>query len=187
MNCLGDVDPADGIDDACIGACCFTKAECGDRTLTDCEDQGGEYQGGGTRCPTQDVYTVYHRSGPVVHSTDPAFNCYDIGDSKNGCIEGYLIDAWMTAEEEMCHSFNHPGECSPPIPADFFGAGSDAYNGQVCLEGVPLGDMGVYGSYEVADTLILQAADPFDRCVLTYDDPVEVLARIVALRVPKNT
>jgi hypothetical protein len=50
----------------------------------------------------------------------------------------------------MCHRFGSGDPCSPPIPAGFFGPGSDEFAGEVCLRGVPLGDT-PYGHYAAAE------------------------------------
>ncbi len=60
----------------------------------------------------------------------------------------------------MCHNFG-VGLESPPIPADFFGPGSDPFVGQVCLAGVPLGPT-AFGTFGDADTIIRRTSDPFD-------------------------
>ena len=67
-----------------------------------------------------------------------------------------------------------------PIPADFFGAGSDSYIGTVCLQGVPLG-VTPWGDFGTADTVIERDADPFDRCSLPSPTPQTVEIKIVAL------
>ena len=70
----------------------------------------------------------------------------------------------------MCQTFGVTG--SPAIPADFFcpdsnpTCGSDPFVGQLCLEGVALGDP----NFGDADTLIERLSDPFDRCALPGSD-----------------
>lgn len=99
------------------------------------------------------------------------------------CLPGPSIDAWMTdpAEtgQEMCHLFGPDQPCSPPIPPGFFGPGSDPFEGQICLAGEPLGNT-EFGSFSIADTLILRTGDPFDRCELQAPDQA-VSAEIVEL------
>ena len=55
--CLGDVNPPNGVDDACefptdtTGACCFDEdSTCANLTESDCQAQGGDYKGDGTMC-----------------------------------------------------------------------------------------------------------------------------------------
>ncbi len=52
--CEGDLNPANGIDDACetgpFGACCFTDGSCNDLSASDCANQGGTWEGSGTAC-----------------------------------------------------------------------------------------------------------------------------------------
>ncbi len=69
---------------------------------------------------------------------------------------------------------------NPPLPADFFGPGSDPFEGQVCLEGEPLGPT-PWGDFHDADTLILRGDDPFDRCELPPLYPRTIDIEIVAL------
>jgi hypothetical protein len=54
---------------------------------------------------------------------------------------------------------------NPPLPPDFFGPGSEPFEGTVTLRGEPLGPT-PWGEFEDADTLILRPSDPFDRCDL---------------------
>ncbi|MBU0742257.1 T9SS type A sorting domain-containing protein [bacterium] len=68
----------------------------------------------------------------------------------------------------------------PPLPADFFGPGSDPFEGTVALVGEPLGAT-EWGDYEVADTLLKRSGDPFDRCALPSPDSRLVYLEIVAL------
>jgi len=68
----------------------------------------------------------------------------------------------------------------PPIPADFFGPGSDPFVGEICLKGEPLGAT-PFGTFEVADTLILRAADPFDSCDFPAPASALIPIEIVAL------
>ena len=75
----------------------------------------------------------------------------------------------------MCQDFGSPD--TTPIPADFFGPGSDPFDGLMCLQGVPLGISGTGD----ADTQIERAADPFDRCALPSATPATVDIEIVAL------
>jgi hypothetical protein len=75
----------------------------------------------------------------------------------------------------LCHNFGSPD--TDPIPADFFGSGSDAFTSTVCLRGVPLG----HPQYGDADTLISRNADPFDRCDLPSETPTTVTIEIAAL------
>ncbi|UCE58617.1 MAG: hypothetical protein JSU63_14375 [Phycisphaerales bacterium] len=93
---------------------------------------------------------------------------------------GELCDA-----HPICHHFGDAyAPYSPPIPADFFGAGSDPYGSpvaqQVCLRGEPLGET-EYGYFEAADTLIWREGDPFERCDLPSGEPSTVDIEIVAL------
>jgi len=89
-----------------------------------------------------------------------------------------FIDPYITdLTNPVCVNF---GTDVPPIPADFFGPGSDPFSGQVCLVGLPLGPT-PFGDFGNADTLIQRNVDPFDRCDLPNPMPVTVPIEIVAL------
>ncbi len=85
----------------CSGACCFSRKICGDRTSADCAAQGGTWRGAGTQCPTQNVQTVMHSSGPVVHIVDPSVDCF-------------LISMPVGPSSDCCFATGQPG-CSDPI------------------------------------------------------------------------
>ena len=81
-------------------------------------------------------------------------------------------------KQNNCENFGAPGAC--PIPADFFGPGSDPFSDSVCFRGEPLGV--VFGlDFGEADTLVCRSADPFDRCELPSPNPVTVPIEICAL------
>ncbi|UCG34487.1 MAG: thrombospondin type 3 repeat-containing protein [Phycisphaerales bacterium] len=168
-----------------IAACCASKTACAMLDQATCLAQGWVWRGPPKVCPTQNVQTNVHQGIAVVHWTTPGLDCYTMKKHLRGCIDGELIDAWMTdidpdLGQEMCHSFDGVDPCSPPLPADFFGPGSDPFEGHVCLRGEPLGPT-TWGDYDVADTLVQRDIDPFDRCELDYDNPRVVTAQIVAL------
>lgn len=167
-----------------IAACCASKTACADLDQATCNALGWVWRGPPKLCPTQNVATASHQGQAVVHWTTPGLNCYTMKKHLRGCIDGELIDAWMTATEEpgqeMCHQFSPSDPCSPPLPLGFFGPGSDPFEGQVCLAGEPLGPT-TWGDYDDSDTLILRGADPFDRCDLDYDIDRVVTAQVVAL------
>ena len=66
-----------------------------------------------------------------------------------------------------------------PIPADFFFPGSPPFVGEICLKGEPLGAT-PFGTFEVADTLIMREVDPFP-CDAPFPASVVVPIEIVAL------
>lgn len=68
---------------------------------------------------------------------------------------------------------------SPPLPADFFGPGSDPFEGQVCLQGEPVGP--TWGILEDANTLVLRSSDPFDRCELSSPEARTFGLELIAL------
>jgi hypothetical protein len=69
---------------------------------------------------------------------------------------------------------------NPPIPADFFGPGSDPFTGDVTLRGEPLGPT-TWGLFDDSDTLILRSNSPFDRCTGIPGPASWIDAEIVAL------
>ena len=173
-----------GIPDECdAGACCYILYDyymCVETPEWDClATWAGTFLGLDTTCPTEGVSSATHNGVAVVHITDPAQTCGE-GRGRSDCIPGDPIDPWKTAIDAiMCHQFGIGPE-SPPIPADFFGPGSDPFDGQVCLEGEPLGAT-PFGEFGEADTLIRRPWDPFDRCALPLGVPVPVMAEVVAL------
>ncbi len=165
------------------GACCYESQGypvCVETSELDCCCLEGIFQGLDTTCPTGNVTTASHVSTPFTHLTDPARQCSAGFPPRGGCLPGDPIDPWMTPPDvDNCHQFGIvPG--SPPIPADFFGPGSDPFDGFVCLNGVPLGET-AWGYYETADTLVRRSADPFDRCDVPSAGGVTVDVEIVAL------
>ncbi len=85
------------------------------------------------------------------------------------------LDAWQTWGR--CVD-NYLFIQSPPIPADFFGPGSQPFFGSICYSGQPLGAT-PFGEFDVADTIIRRpAGDPFDRVDLpgTVNVPIEMVA-----------
>jgi len=73
----------------------------------------------------------------------------------------------------MCYNFGATSQ----IPADFFAPGSDPFDGQVCLRGVPLG----HPDFPDADTLIQRSDDPFLRCDLPSETEVTVDIQVIAM------
>ena len=62
-----------------------------------------------------------------------------------------------------------------PIPADFFGPGSDPFTSSVNLEGVPLGSFGAYNGLGPTDTIVRRLQDAMP----TFPDTIDI--EIVAL------
>lgn len=170
------------------GACCYDRGRtCTMATLAACiaprpTGLGGCYLGNGTTCPTIAGRKAKHRGRVVTHYSRPPIDCRRActpaaATSSGPCSgSGPYYDAWETVEElSLCHDFGAPE--TEPIPADFFGPGSDPFYGVVCFGGVPLG-LPEHGD---ADTLIQRSDDPFDRCALPSDVQVTVDIDIVAL------
>ena len=119
-------------------------------------------------------------AGSYRHSTWTALVCAP----KAPCVCGNLIDALFTPATPCGGSaqgshvqFGTPE--IPPIPADFFGPGSDPFVGEICLKGEPLGAT-PFGTFEVADTLIRRTADPFE-CGAPFPANAVIPIEIVAL------
>ncbi len=174
----------DGVLDECefpdpntVGACCIPDLGCTETSEALCEGQGGEFAGTCTGCDEQSFALIIEADGSVfVHVVGPPVDCGPPVGSPSGVpCTGPKIDPWTSpaANALMCHNF----AAGNPIPADFFGPGSDPFAGVVCFEGVPLGDP----TFPNADTLIERASDPFDRCSLPSATPQTVAIEIVAL------
>ena len=178
------------VDDCEWGACCYTVdgiQTCATSTKATCEDPSidGVFRGPCAECPEQEPALIMEPSGDVfTHGIVTPMECPPEGKGliraiPRDCEDEPMIDPWSSpANGVMCHSFD-PGVGGQPIPADFFGPGSDPFTGSICLEGVPLGDP----TFPDADTLIERAEDPFDPCVLVSfpveADPVDL--EVIAL------
>ena len=77
-------------------------------------------------------------------------------------IDGWCLDPGVAPD---CSYIEFGPPSNPPLPADFFGPGSDPFEGQICLQGDPLGPT-VWGEFGTADLLLRGGAYPFDRCSL---------------------
>jgi len=141
----------------------------------------GSWRGACEICPAQTVGIVQEGDGSIfVHIIGPPVGCNGGNLSGNNvagtCSGPPYTDAWVSSGgATMCHNFGSPE--TQPIPAGFFGSDSDAFTGNLCLEGVPLG-MPQFGD---ADTLIERSADPFTRCAAPSATPETVPLEIVAL------
>lgn len=149
--------------------------------------KGGMFLGVGVPC--EQVILVPLHDGPPSgwsHLIRVESNCPDPdGDSGPSTCEAgpYAIDPWITngSLAENCEDFGAPDVC--PLPADFFGPGSDPFVGTVCFRGVPLGPVTLPGfsdplDFGEADTLIHRDEDPFDACELPSADPHTVAIRM---------
>lgn len=182
-----------GIPDDCefpapntVGACCLTVrnlklgiAQNGCAVLgeTECGTAGGDFHGICTTCPEQNLVVVFEPGGDIfIHIIGPPIECTaPSAAGPGGCSPNSPIDPWVTLPGQ-CHDFG----AAVPIPADFFGPGSDPFSGVACFEGDPLGPT-AFGSFGNADTLIDRSADPFDRCDLPSGASRTVEIEIVAL------
>jgi hypothetical protein len=180
LDCDGDLTA-----DVCqLGACCFTPDTCGMVDQSTCAQADGVFRGPCHNCPNQNVTVIVEPGGEIfVHVIGPPVECLPadhVPDPPPECPpEDSLVDPWVSPEDgQMCHTFGVDG--SPAIPADFFGPGSMPFSGDICLKGEPLGAT-QWGEFGEADTLILRAEDPFDRCDLPGPDENTVEIEIVAL------
>lgn len=179
-------------DQQCQGSTCspVSTAACGLLRQSECEDpaRNGTYLGPGGWCPEQNVGFVREGDGTVfVHVIGPPVGCHApgataISPSRGDCSGPPFSDYWVSSSSgSMCQDFGSPD--TVPIPADFFGAGSDPFDGLLCLKGAPLGRPGAGDS----DTQIQRMADPFDRCALPSATPSTVDIEIVALSLASVT
>jgi hypothetical protein len=187
-SCPGDCRPPGHALGGCKcprGACCKDGTACTDGTTpAGCENLppfgvGGVFLGDGTKCATQNAVVVPEGGGQVfVHVIGPPVTCETLPPLSRGPCPpgGPYIDAWASTQDgSMCHNFGAAE--TNPIPAGFFGLGSDAFAGVVCLRGESL----QIPEFGPADTLIERSADPFDRCSLPSPTTATVDIEIVAL------
>ena len=176
-------DECENPDPNTIGACCLIVdgiPSCTQQSEADCIAIDGVWRGPCTQCPAQNVRVITEPGGEIlVHVIGPPVDC---GAETEGTVAanlrrgGPMFDVWHSpASGQMCHTFGVAG--SPALPADFFGDGSDAFTGSVCLEGVDLG----FPEFPGADTIIERASDPFDVCTTPSELPVTVPIQVVAL------
>ncbi len=104
------------------GACCWPDGLCTMETQSICEDNGGVFY--------------------------PGLNCVDVDCPVQ---EDPVYDLWETPEGYNTFVNLGCGESTLPIPADFFGPGSDPFAGTIALEGEPLATNGNLGP---TDTII---------------------------------
>ena len=168
------------------GACCISNTagtSCDFITEQACLTAGGTYYGDDTYCGGITAVPIEEGDGTVfIHHVFSVRGCPDPGSAALAALASLepsappYLDAWSSdSTQVMCHQFG-VGPESPPIPADFFGPGSDPFAGQVCLKGEPLG--GLYGN---SDTIIRREQDPFGPCELPGGDPSAVLIEIIEL------
>ena len=82
---------------------------------------------------------------------------------------------WETRPGDATFNFGGGFEC-PPLPADFFGPGSDPFEGQVAFQGQPLPTIpsGILGS---ADTIVERLGDAtLPSCPSSDTVPIEIVA-----------
>ncbi len=87
-------------------------------------------------------------------------------------------DAWRTGGEGTEFSFGNPSSLAvppPPIPADFFGPGSDPFEGTIVLVGVPLCSVPA-DALEATDTIIRRRTDSGDLDLAPQIVDVEIIA-----------
>lgn len=179
-----------------LGACCFGPMACEIITEADCTGGGGTWLGANTGCPTQTFSQDFQEPGGEVftHVIGVVVDC-PVPTTRFRAARNFIaangskLDPWKSPASTdpgmMCHNFGVAA--SPAIPPDFFGVGSVAFTGSVCLEGVPLGTVDLtsagFGMVAAgdADTLIKRSADPFSRCELPSSTEQTVNIEVVAL------
>jgi len=189
-NDLIDVDN-NNIPDACEpGSCCIMVGGfpgCFNSNKLECESPpyNGFYGGHGSSC-TQNIAFIHEPSGEVfIHVIGPPATCNPGAQKAThntaspppavaGLTPPPKLDVWKTVGTSA-HSFD-PANGGTPIPAGFFGAGSDAYAGSIALEGVSLNDP----LYPGADTIIRRSDSPFGLCT---PGPFPITADPVAIEI----
>ncbi|MCK4340455.1 MAG: hypothetical protein KAY37_01870 [Phycisphaerae bacterium] len=138
-------------------------------------------------CSTMRICKPCHARDVAKHCVETVARCLMPGEKRNDCVEGPpMFDPWIT-KGGTYHNFGAAGQA---VPADFFGPGSDPFEGELCFYSVPLGpvDLTAYGfgieEFGDADVLIWREDDPFDRCVIPPvfpTDVVEMEIEVIAL------
>ena len=168
-----------------MGVCCIDGESCTETSKASCDSADGVFAGPCVDCPGQNVAIIVEGDGSVfVHSIGPPTGCPDDGGksvrSHEDCEGPPFYDVWVSQEKSagpavMCHNFGSPQ--TDPIPADFFGPGSDPFTEVICLESLPLG----IPEFGDADTLIERLEDPFNRCEMALDTPRTIDVTVFAL------
>ena len=126
------------------GACCWTDGSCTMENQSICEDNGGVFY--------------------------PGQNCADVECP----VEDPVYDLWETPDGHNTFVDFGCGPSTPPLPADFFGPGSDPFDGIIALVGEPLATTGNLGP---TDAIIkrYRAADLAD-CPSQDEIELEIVA-----------
>ncbi|UCE58393.1 MAG: hypothetical protein JSU63_13235 [Phycisphaerales bacterium] len=108
------------------------------------------------------------------NSTDPNDNGDDNQNDSTGGTGNPADDLWTTPEGSET---DYSGFIEMPIPADFFGSGSDPFTGTITLKGAPL-NTDPAGALSPADTIVRRHEDI---CPPEVGESVTVDVEIVAL------
>lgn len=171
-----EIEPGQG------GACCEQEGACRHLSEDFCRAQGGRFYGVGKACATQVAEDIIVEPGGDIfaHAIGVKLDCPEDGRSVQCEDRPYHVDTWVSdPHEAMCHQFGVAG--SPPLPPGFFGPGSLAWSGAVCLRGAPLG-VTSHGFFGEADTLIYRPQDPFAACEAPGAETRSTAIRPLALR-----
>ncbi len=126
------------------GACCWTDGSCTMETQSICEDNGGVFY--------------------------PGLNCADVECP----VDDPVYDLWETPQGYNTYVDFGCGESTPPMPAGFFGPGSDPFEGTVALVGEPLATNGNLGP---TDTIIKRSrAADLPQCPSQDEIELEIVA-----------
>ncbi len=153
--CLGDINPPNGIDDACeepTGACCFTDGSCDDLTRTDCITSGGDYKGDYSRC---------------------------LGDADANGVDDACENGWEPGDPHKMHYPQLPDESGWDVNATYPLVLADDWR---CSETGWIKDYHFWGSWRddvvgeiVAFVLSIHSDIPADQSPTGYSMPGETL------------
>ncbi len=170
-----------------IGACCLPDASaCVYRDEVTCTALGGSFLGIGEVCVGAQTVLVPDHSAPnpalwthTIQTIAPG-TCDNLRGVEPACVNSPVkFDAWITwVGGTSCHDFGQPD--AVPLPAGFFGPGSDPFTGTICFVGEPLG-ITPWGDFGSADTIVRRYGDPFTRFAPVSPTPATVDIEIVAL------
>ncbi len=128
-----------------MGACCWEDGSCTHETEPNCVDNGGTFMGLDVAC--SEVYCP---------------------------VENPVYDLWETPEGFNTFVDFGCDPSIPVIPADFFGPGSDPFDGTIALQGEPLATTGDLGP---TDTIIKRSrAADLPQCPSSDQVEIEIVA-----------
>ena len=177
-------DNDDGVPDVCQGECCLPDGSCTVDDEESCCDEGGTFSGNGTKCDPDGACCM--PDGTCVQDTTK--KCCELAGGE------YMGDGTTTCPVPPCAlpppdphatwSDGTPGlndatfgsKTNPPIPADFFGPGSDPFVGTIPFRGFHIDDLTDIGTASAFVQRLGPVPQPSDPVGTVATIPIEIVA-----------